>query len=88
MIATTATMAKWVLICTISNPFTLPRTTTQGAIPNPQECETLASNCWREYYSRTHEAFTQFDTLCKANANHREYFFHYTCDQALRCHRS
>lgn len=81
------TMATWTLICTLSMPMYLPRKQMQERIPNPQECETLASNCWRDYYANQQKVDTSFETRCSAQANHREYFFSYTCDKALSCHR-
>jgi len=86
MIATK--MAAWTLICTLSQPLYLPKKQMKEQIPNPQECETLASNCWRDYFMKKQKEDTSFDTLCKAIANHQEYFFHYTCDKALNCHRT
>ncbi len=85
MIATK--MAAWTLICTFSQPLYLPTKQMQENIPNPQECETLASNCWNNYYETRQRVDTSFDTTCTAIANHREYFFHYTCNKALSCHR-
>lgn len=80
-------MATWVLLCTLSAPHNLPDKRYQEGIPNPQECETLASNCWRTYYKFQEDIGTSFDTSCTAIANHRIYSFHYTCDKNLQCHR-
>lgn len=86
MIATK--MAAWTLICTFSQPLYLPNKQMQENIPNPQECETLASNCWKDYYLYRQRPDTAFDTMCKAVANHKDYIFHYECDRDLHCKRT
>lgn len=84
-------MASWVLVCTLSAPVNYGGSyqTMQDRIPNPQECETLASNCWRRYYAtpQSIDPIYQFHTICKSIAHHKEYFFSYKCDRDLQCHR-
>ncbi len=84
----TTLMATWTLTCALSVHGGLPRLTSENHLPTPQACEASAKICWQNYYAYMQKMDTGYDTLCKAQANHQEYFFHYSCDKALNCHRT
>lgn len=82
------TMATWTLTCSLYAPGALAKITSDNHIPTPQACESMARTCWADYYQNKQREDTKFGAMCKAIANHKEYFFRYTCDKALSCYRT